>query len=69
MLGDAPEDWKGATFRRSDGPEWRTILIVDGRAPVRVGLPIDDEWLEEFELDAWDDGEPVYRSLGFLPRQ
>jgi hypothetical protein len=68
MLGDDPADWTGATFQRSGGAEWRRILVVDGRAPVQVGLPLDDEWLEEFRIDEWRDGEPVYRSIGFVPR-
>lgn len=60
--------WHGAVFMRSDGPEWRSILFVDGRAPVSVGLPVDDEWLEEFRLGSWCDDEPTYSSIGFSPR-
>ena len=67
MLEDL-EDWRGATFRRADRIEWRHVLFVCGRAPVSVRLPDDDDWSESFKLDSWENGEPVYRSVGFLPR-
>lgn len=67
-MGEPLLDLGGALFRRVSGDEWRRVVLVDGRYPVSVGLPLDDEWLEEFRLDGWRSGEPVYGSCGFSPR-
>jgi hypothetical protein len=67
MLGDNPDDWTSATFLRPSGSERRRILLVDGRPPLEVLLPVNEEEREQFQLDEWQDGEPVYRSLGLIP--
>ena len=69
MLGDDAEDWSSALFQGEGGLQRRRILLVGGRAPVVVRIPTDDEGFEEFCIDGWSDGEPVYRTTGFVPRE
>ncbi len=68
MLGDNPDEWSDAILRRLEGDEMLSLLIVAGRLPKQLRLPIDDDWFEEFQIDAWVDGAPVYRSIGFVLR-
>jgi hypothetical protein len=67
MLGDNPDDWTSAAFLRTSGSERRRILLVDGRPPAEVLLPVDDASREQFRIEEWRNGEPVYRSLGLIP--
>ncbi|MEY9951642.1 hypothetical protein ABIA36_001078 [Leifsonia sp. EB34] len=61
-------DWDEGTLRRPDGDSRIELMHTEQRFPKRLRLPIDDDWVEEFDLLEWEDDRPVYHFRGYTPR-
>lgn len=67
MFDDA--DMVDAIFRRATGDEPHRLYLLGGRPPGVVRLPVDDDWFEEFRIDCWENGQPVFVSTGYVSRE